>query len=309
MTENAGHIGQEQARRQDGQEPIPPHEDGSPSTLQSGVLPLSETTERGGSQRLQELVGAVEAVRDHFQGDNGAELIATLGTYLGLLDDFDRERAAAVQGGLGPGQDLGRDEDDEEPADQVRAPAIRGRVEDADDDEPRKRRTIDNLIRFRVGDDPSLPADLRQTLEAVEGFARDPGYAKARILRCPTRPDFPTTLWGDILTNSFVDLDKVFDFHYATAGAGKRTVHRTCGDWAIAWAKYKAAVQFVFPHPDRDRELAAYGSHIEDTFLANPSATDRVLKYDRRVRTRAAESARLLSDFHAFFTKYQYFTP
>ena len=73
----------------------------------------------------------------------------------------------------------------------------------------------------------------------------------------------------------------------------------------IAWAKCKAAVLFVFPHSE---ELSIYGARIEDTLLANPSTPDRVLKYDRRVRTRVAESPRIrLSDVSAFFPDYAYF--
>jgi hypothetical protein len=42
----------------------------------------------------------------------------------------------------------------------------------------------------------------------------DPGYAKTRALSSPMRPAFLT---GDVLANAFVDLDRVFDFHFATA--------------------------------------------------------------------------------------------
>ena len=247
------------------------------------------------AEAIRGLMWAADAVQDQFRDE--AELTGTLSTYFRMLDDFDREKAAALQGGLRPDQDPGRDQNDEEPEDQVGPPAIRGRDEDADINGPRKRRNIDNLMRFSVGPDLSLPAELRETLEAVKDFAKDPAHAKARILSCQTRPDFPSALWGDVISNSFIDLDKVIDFHYATGGAAKRTVHqfgdlqlvsdttktdrhvRTSGDWGIAWGRYRAAVQFVFPH--REQELAAYGRHIEDTFLANPSRTNRVLQYDK----------------------------
>jgi hypothetical protein len=61
-------------------------------------------------------------------------------------------------------------------------------------------------------------------------------------------------------------------------------------------------VLFVLPHCE---ELSIYGAHIKGTFLANPSTPDRVSKYDRRVRTRVAESPRIrLSDVSAFFPDY-----
>jgi hypothetical protein len=112
----------------------------------------------------------------------------------------------------------------------------------------------------RVGDDTILPADLGQTLEAVQGFALDiQPMPKAAFSVARQDPSvFPATLWGDVLANSFVDLDKVFDFHNTTAGEGKTSVHqfgdfqlvsdatkierhRSCGDWTIAWAKHKAS--------------------------------------------------------------------
>jgi hypothetical protein len=109
----------------------------------------------------------------------------------------------------------------------------------------------------------------------------------------------------------FVDLDRVFDFHYTTIGVISDTTKferhvRSCGDWTIAWAKYKAAILFAFPH--RGEELSIYGAHTEGTFLAIPAAPDLVLKYDIRVRTRVPESPRIrLSDLSLFAPDYMYF--
>jgi hypothetical protein len=305
----------------------------------------------------------VEAIRDHIDDDHDGEVDRTLGAYLGMLDDFDKETAmadtagaAAARGfdrnadgeeappeprrhahrgrtGIPPrfvgrvrdrAQNLDSDEDDEEQSDQARPPAIRGRTDDADADGPRKRREIDDLMRFEVGDDATLPPDLRRTLAAMRKFAADPAHAKARVLDSPIRPDFPTSLWADVIANAFVDFDRIYDYHFATGTEGRKAVHqlgelrlitdtskvdrrvRTPGDWIMAWAKYHDAVVFVFPH--RRQELRVYGTHIQDTFLANPNGSDRVLQYDRRVRARAADSARLrLCDVTAFFSDYQYF--
>jgi hypothetical protein len=276
------------------------------------------------AQVTRELVEASDNERardEHLPRD---ALDRALGDYLGMLQDFDRERDAALQGVRGGGQNVDRDEVQEERPDPAARPPIRGRAEDADSDGPRKRQAIDGLMRFDVDQRAGLPQDLQRTLEAVDIFASDPGYAKAKIIKCSSRPEFPAALWGDIISNSFVDLDRIFDFHYTTEGEGKRLIQRigdmqlvsdsakldkhvrTCGDWIIAWAKYKAAVLFVFPH--RQYELDKYGAHIENCFLSNPSTPDRVLKYDRRVRTRAAESGCLrLCDTTEFFADYSYF--
>jgi hypothetical protein len=178
-------------------------------------------------------------------------------------------------------------------------------------------------LQFDVGHTAALPEDLQQTLDAVQAFADDPEYARSKIIRCRSKPEFPASLWKDIISNSFVDLDRVFDFHYTMDGEGQKLIQRigdlqlvtdstkvdrrvrSCGDWTIAWAKYKAAVLFVFPH--RQYELDKYGAHIENTFLSNPLGPDRVLKYDRSVRTRAAESGCLrLCDTGEFFSDYNY---
>jgi hypothetical protein len=273
---------------------------------------------------IRELVQAVDAIRDQLQGNGGRDGNATLGAFFGMLDEVDRETAAAAQAGGRAPQDPGPGEVQQERQDPLRRPGIRGRDEDAEGDRACKRRAIDNRMQFHVGVDPTLPPDLRETLEAVQDFGNDPTYARTRILNSADRPDFPASLWADVVSNAFVDLDKILDFHYATSGDRKRATHqlgdlqlvsdsgkidrhvRTCGEWTIAWAKYKAAVLFVFPH--RGRELDSYGTHIEDVFLANLNAADRVIRYDKRVRTRAAESPRLrLSDTPAFFTDYQYF--
>ena len=67
----------------------------------------------GKAQVVRDLVGALEGLRGQVQGDPGIELDRTLGVYLGMLDDFDRERGAAVQEGVEAGQDFGRHEGDE----------------------------------------------------------------------------------------------------------------------------------------------------------------------------------------------------
>jgi hypothetical protein len=274
-------------------------------------------------EATRELVGFTE---DHHRGNPGIprrELDDALGDYLALLNDHDRDRAAALQaGGAGPNLDHGQI--DEAQPDLAARPPVRGRDDEGEEDGPRKRQAIDALMQFPAGPRGAIPEDLQQTLDAVRAFANDPAYAKGRVLDATAKPEFPAALWSDVISNSYVDLDRVFDFHYTVDGGGKRLIQRigdlqlvsdspkvdkhvrTSGDWTIAWAKYRAAVLFVFPH--RQYELDKYGAHIESSFLSNPLVHDRVLLYDRRVRTRAAESGLLrLCDTTEFFSDFNYF--
>ncbi|KAH9971301.1 hypothetical protein BGW80DRAFT_1137449, partial [Lactifluus volemus] len=92
---------------------------------------------------------------------------------------------------------------------------------------------------------------------------------KRKLLANQRRPDFPTSLWSDVISNSFVDLNRVFDFRRS------------------AWDRYQGAVLFLYPH--RTRELTDYAKDIVDTFIAVPGSPDRVILYNKRVRTRVAE--------------------
>jgi hypothetical protein len=140
----------------------------------------------------------------------------------------------------------------------------------------------------------NLPHDIAHTLQLQENYARDPGYIKRRVVHDPRRPEFPTALWGDVIANGYVDLNKVVDGWI-----------QECGEWSVAWDKYEEAVLFVYPH--RKQELEKYWDHIQETFTAISLAgcPDRVLQNDRRVRTRVAESNRLrLSDLESFSSEY-----
>jgi hypothetical protein len=99
---------------------------------------------------------------------------------------------------------------------------------------------------------------------------------KRKLLANQRRPDFPTSLWSDVISNSFVDLNRVFDFRRS------------------AWDRYQGAALFLYPH--RTRELTDYAKDIVDTFIAVPGSPDRVILYNKRVRTRVAESIGLPSD-------------
>ncbi|KAH9965620.1 hypothetical protein BGW80DRAFT_1447827 [Lactifluus volemus] len=115
-----------------------------------------------------------------------------------------------------------------------------------------------------------------------------------------------------LISNTYVDLNKLFDFHFATDRPSKRSVQHF-GQFDIvtnecAWDsdRYQEAVVFLYPH--RAREVTAYAKHIVETFIAVGPFPDRVIRYDKRVRSRVVESVGLLlSDTAAFNSDYTQF--
>ncbi|KAH9960230.1 hypothetical protein BGW80DRAFT_1131797, partial [Lactifluus volemus] len=148
-------------------------------------------------------------------------------------------------------------------------------------------------------------------------YARDPGLVKKKVLASQQRLRFPASLWADVIANTYVDLNRLFDFHFATDGPSKRSVQhfgdiditttnirptreiRSSGDWRCAWDRYQEGVLFLYPQ--QARELSDYAKHIVDTFIAVGPLADRVIEYDKRVRSFIAECVGvLLSDTTAF---------
>ncbi|KAH9963990.1 hypothetical protein BGW80DRAFT_1563454 [Lactifluus volemus] len=108
-----------------------------------------------------------------------------------------------------------------------------------------------------------------------ENYGRDPKLVKKKVLASQGRPHFPTSVWSDVISNTYVDLNKLFDFHFATDGPSKRSVQHV-GQFDIvtnecAWDRYQEAVVFLYPH--RAREVTTYAKHIVETFIAVGSNT------------------------------------
>ena len=82
-------------------------------------------------------------------------------------------------------------------------------------------------------------------------------------------PEFPDSLWANVLSNHFIDLDKVYARYYSlesdhkhtetirniditlSAGGGESKPSKsieTHGEWAIAFAAAKQAILYIFPH-------------------------------------------------------------
>jgi len=131
-----------------------------------------------------------------------------------------------------------------------------------------------------------------------------------------TGPDFPDTLWNDVLLNRYVDLDRVYAGYYTLeadtwhtqsignvdimvnhAGISPKTsksIH-THGEWAITFAVTKSAVLFAYPH--RGREFSDYEKFIIGQFAAfvDVSQHIHIILLDRAICLRVARSNDLLS--------------
>ncbi|KAH9971974.1 hypothetical protein BGW80DRAFT_1173933, partial [Lactifluus volemus] len=138
----------------------------------------------------------------------------------------------------------------------------------------------------------------------------DPKLVKKKVLASQGRPHFPTSVWSNIISNTYVDLNKLFDFHFTTDRPSKRLVQHF-GQFDIvtnecAWDQYQEAVVFLYPH--RARDVTTYAKHIVETFIVVGPFPDRVIKYDKRIRSCLAESVGLLlSDTAAFNSDYTQF--
>jgi hypothetical protein len=209
--------------------------------------------------------------------------------------DNDKEQAGARQEAIVAREDwVGKVE---AARGQVAATQKRGREDEGKPDHPAKHPIDLELIPF--GRPVKLPDDLRLTHELQDNYGRDPEYAKAILLKDPYRPEFPSNLWENVLANTFIDFNQIFSQLFCPVD---RQISGS-GDWAYTWDKYEKAVLFAFPH--RDLELQQYKKHIQEQFLALPDAPKTILQYDKRVRTRVAESGSLrLCDLSEFSSDY-----
>jgi len=258
-------------------------------TYHEGKRSKSDTIKRLARLVIDELERASRA------GDNVKEVSSVLCAYLEILNVFDKERAGARQEAIVAREDwVGKVE---AAKGQVAATQKRGREDEGRPDHPAKHPIGLELIPF--GRPVKLPDDLRLTHELQDNYGRDPECAKAILLKDPYRPEFPSNLWGNVLANTFIDFNQIFSQFCCPVD---RQISGS-GDWAYTWDKYEKAVLFAFPH--RELELQQYKKHIQEQFLALPDAPKSILQYDKRVRTRVAESGSLrLCDLSEFSSDY-----
>jgi hypothetical protein len=204
-------------------------------TYHEGKCSKSDAIKRLARLVIDELERASRA------GDNIKEVSSVLCAYLEILNVFDKERAGTRQEAI-----VAREDWVEVAKGQVAATQKRGREDGGEPDHPAKH-PIEKPIPF--GRPVSLPDDLRLTHELRDTYRRDPADVKAILLGDPSRPEFPSDLWDDVLANKFIDFNQILSQIFWG--------NRIDGDddWAYAWDKYEKAVLFAFPHRERSRAV------------------------------------------------------
>jgi hypothetical protein len=273
-----------------------------PQSSCATLVPTYHEGERSKSDTIKRLAALVidDIERASRAEDNVKEVSSVLCDYLKIFKVFDKERAGAGQEVIDAREDwVGKVKVTKE---QVAATQKEGREDKGEPDHPAKHPIDLELIPFGKSDSVKLPDDLRITHELQDNYGRDPAYAKAILLRDPSRPEFPPNLWENVLANTFIDFNQIFSQILSPV---ERKISGF-GDWAYTWDKYEKAVLFAFPH--RELELQRYKKHIQEIFLSQPEESENVLQYDHRVRTRVAESGSLrLCDLSEFSSDYLWF--
>ena len=177
---------------------------------------------------------------------------------------------------------------------------------------------------------PEAPLDpnIALTLKRKRDYLVDVKAVKLKVLGRSDCPEFPEGLWNEIITNSYVDLNKVFSGYYSLDSESKQTetignvdivirdnsattkLVRTVashGDWFISFSTYGEAVLFLYPH--RKKELAEYQRFIAGQFAAiTVPEHHRVIDLDRAIRKRVTRTNNLaltsFSDFADLCTRH-----
>ena len=147
----------------------------------------------------------------------------------------------------------------------------------------------------------SFDPQIRWTMQLRNNYSQDLTASCLWVTSCGCAPPFPFALWKSVLSNSFIDFDRVLSGYYSLNGETKEskslgdfkvlgstlkpmTTVYNISDWSIAWDRYSAAVRFSFPH--RDIELTKYHEFILQTFTTSISGyAESVIQLDRTIRT------------------------
>ena len=162
---------------------------------------------------------------------------------------------------------------------------------------------------------PLLNTCLKQTIKLQDVYLRSINEAKQKLLTCPGRPKFLSSLWKDVLLNDYVESDKILPNRYATKPNKKQVqylgdfeIHSssikttksvsTHIEWTIAWGSYFAAIEVTYPH--HAHELCLYTNHINSLFAAiwQPAI---IINYDKSIPVWVSQqNDLLLCDFSEF---------
>ncbi|VDC02998.1 unnamed protein product [Peniophora sp. CBMAI 1063] len=164
----------------------------------------------------------------------------------------------------------------------------------------------------RAFEDPHL----QKTYQLKANYLADLAAARIELFLDPDTPPLPEQLWNNILRNQYVDLDSIFTGYYATNGDARGTEKlgdfevvsqsskpsrrvTTQSDWILAFELYREAVVHAYPH--RRGELSTYQRYVSRLFAATPGYPERVISFDRAVRTRSGRDSSLLLSNNSSF--------
>ncbi|KAI0038715.1 hypothetical protein FA95DRAFT_1613162, partial [Auriscalpium vulgare] len=116
------------------------------------------------------------------------------------------------------------EEDSESSDDEDEYRRKRARGSDGDEGISTKRQLDESLLPFmRTTPVVGLSPSQLRTLELKANYLRDIAGAKQLILARPDCPAVPISIWKDVLSSAYVDLDKLFSGHYALDGDPRGT--------------------------------------------------------------------------------------
>ena len=81
-----------------------------------------------------------------------------------------------------------------------------------------------SLIPFTKSEPSHMDKVWKLTAKLHENYVWDPRLVKHKILTSQQCPVFPMSLWGDIISNSFIDLNRVFNIHFTSDGPSKWSI-------------------------------------------------------------------------------------
>lgn len=265
-----------------------------------------------------------------------AASVAALGSYLSILDGYERVRASAAAGGriAAEGFDARTgsvDRGDRDASPEGSQPSTFARPpkrphtshsDSEDEGEGSNKRKI-NMAELpwvtyeALGIFTPLSPSLSKTRSILENISLDIKTAKASLLLTPHLPQFPDSEWNNLLHGRAIDLDHVLAGMYSINHDERRTerlgqlevviggtkparVVETHGQWVIAWGQLVEATLVVFPH--RAAELSDYGKHVNQLFSSFAEGLHgNVIKYDRAVRIHIGQRRDLsLTDYQQF---------
>jgi hypothetical protein len=192
----------------------------------------------------------------------------TLGFYVVMLDDWDRERTLS-DADEREREGRGQPEHGDDSRGQKQANQGGFDVDDECDEPIHKRPKIDLELFPWVASVKAESSSLREecvaTKNLIANYTIDVKQAKTHLLNSGVAPEFPDSEWKSILSGLAVNLDIVFSGRYSTEHDPQITQEigdftiltrevatsksvRSAGDWFIAWNQAAAATAFAFPH-------------------------------------------------------------